>query len=323
MKKRTEYLVCIIITLLYAGSLYSQGLTIGSGTAFSLGGATLSLPGNLADNGTINAGTSTVIFNGASGNQTITNASGETFYNLTVDKTSGNVITQNDLNANGSITCTSGNLDLNGNSCTLGSSGLVSETNNNGVIGGSISITKTLNSPSSANPGNLGAEITSSANLGATLITRVTGLVDKANGNSSIKRNYKILPANDNGLNATLVFNYFPDELNGLTESNLVLFKSNNDTTWTNAGGTVNTTNHTVTLNGINSFSYWTLGSSTSPLPVELTSFMARTVGSKVELNWKTATEVNNFGFEVERSAVSDQQSANVRADSRKLNAES
>lgn len=44
-------------------------------------------------------------------------------------------------------------------------------------------------------------------------------------------------------------------------------------------------------------------------LPVELTSFSAKVDAGKVELLWKTATEVNNFGFEVERKTVSNEQS--------------
>ena len=39
-----------------------------------------------------------------------------------------------------------------------------------------------------------------------------------------------------------------------------------------------------------------------SIVPVELTSFTANVVGSSVELNWTTATELNNSGFEIERS---------------------
>lgn len=37
-------------------------------------------------------------------------------------------------------------------------------------------------------------------------------------------------------------------------------------------------------------------------LPVELTSFIALTIDNNIQLNWKTATEVNNYGFEVERT---------------------
>lgn len=39
-------------------------------------------------------------------------------------------------------------------------------------------------------------------------------------------------------------------------------------------------------------------------LPIELVSFTALARGSKVELNWATATEVSSYGFEVERNAV-------------------
>jgi len=40
---------------------------------------------------------------------------------------------------------------------------------------------------------------------------------------------------------------------------------------------------------------------SPSPLPVELSSFSAIILDEGVKLNWQTVTEVNNYGFEVER----------------------
>lgn len=40
-----------------------------------------------------------------------------------------------------------------------------------------------------------------------------------------------------------------------------------------------------------------------SPLPVELSSFSAALSGKSVVLNWRTETEVNNYGFDVERSS--------------------
>ena len=39
----------------------------------------------------------------------------------------------------------------------------------------------------------------------------------------------------------------------------------------------------------------------TSALPVELTSFSARQMGSTIQLKWNTATEINNRGFEIEK----------------------
>lgn len=40
------------------------------------------------------------------------------------------------------------------------------------------------------------------------------------------------------------------------------------------------------------------------PLPVELTSFAGRINNNVVTLTWQTATEVNNYGFSVERGSA-------------------
>ena len=40
----------------------------------------------------------------------------------------------------------------------------------------------------------------------------------------------------------------------------------------------------------------------TSPLPVELVYFAGNLNGNKIELRWRTETEVNNYGFDIERS---------------------
>ncbi len=45
----------------------------------------------------------------------------------------------------------------------------------------------------------------------------------------------------------------------------------------------------------------------TFPLPVQLTKFSAKVVGRSVILFWETATEVNNYGFEIERQAQTPQ----------------
>jgi hypothetical protein len=38
-------------------------------------------------------------------------------------------------------------------------------------------------------------------------------------------------------------------------------------------------------------------------LPIELSSFNIQTIDSGIKLNWKTATEINNYGFSVQRSS--------------------
>ncbi len=49
-----------------------------------------------------------------------------------------------------------------------------------------------------------------------------------------------------------------------------------------------------------------TIGTPGDPVPVELTAFSARYVRDNVELNWQTATELNNYGFAIERSEDGD-----------------
>lgn len=50
--------------------------------------------------------------------------------------------------------------------------------------------------------------------------------------------------------------------------------------------------------------------SNPAPLPVELTTFTVNLTSNTVELNWETATEVNNYGFEILRSVRNDSHSA-------------
>lgn len=44
-----------------------------------------------------------------------------------------------------------------------------------------------------------------------------------------------------------------------------------------------------------------------TPLPVELTSFRVGRIGARALLAWRTATETNNYGFEIQRSTETDQ----------------
>jgi hypothetical protein len=52
----------------------------------------------------------------------------------------------------------------------------------------------------------------------------------------------------------------------------------------------------------------WTIASITSlnGLPVELGSYTARQFGDRVQLEWKTESETNNLGFEIERRSTTD-----------------
>jgi len=292
----------LLLSLLQV-SLFAHGITIGSGTTFTGGSATISVSGNWSSSGTFTAGSSTVIFNGASGNQTITNSGGETFNNLTVNKAAGDVRLGGGVTVNGTLTVTSGDFDLNGYTCILGSSATLSETAGNTVKGtsGVIKTTRTLNAPNGVNVAGLGAVITSLVNMGSTVIERGHE-VQSGNGNDGIERYYNISPATNSGLNATLKFYYDESELNGTTESELTLFRSSDSgVNWSSEGGTCTPANNVIEKTGISSFLRWTASSSSSPLPVELVAFDAETENETVTLTWQTSTEVNNYGFEIAR----------------------
>ena len=81
-------------------------------------------------------------------------------------------------------------------------------------------------------------------------------------------------------------------------------------TTWTQetlpAEGSLNGIQHMQFVSGILGFSGGLAGTILKysvTLPVELTSFIANTTMGKVTLNWRTATEINNSGFEIQRKA--------------------
>ena len=60
-----------------------------------------------------------------------------------------------------------------------------------------------------------------------------------------------------------------------------------------------------ASIDGIRVATSW----SQAPLPVELTSFIALAGKNDVKLAWNTATEVNNYGFDIERRSMNNQQS--------------
>jgi hypothetical protein len=62
--------------------------------------------------------------------------------------------------------------------------------------------------------------------------------------------------------------------------------------------------NKSVTVRGLTAFSDFVLTDYSNPLPVELSEFSAAVTGRDVKLKWKTNSEINNRGFEIERRTV-------------------
>jgi hypothetical protein len=65
-------------------------------------------------------------------------------------------------------------------------------------------------------------------------------------------------------------------------------------------------TYHTLIFNTNSQSSYSSAATGNGILPVELSSFSAIVLDNAVRINWRTETEVNNYGFEIIRSAQND-----------------
>jgi hypothetical protein len=301
--------ILIVLLVLASKNVFSQ-LTIGPGGQLTLtGNAQLTLLNeDMINNGSFTAGTATVTFNGNS-STFIGGTQPTLFYNLEINKTTASTLQlQRLVSVTNQVNFIIGGLDLNGFDLNLGSSGILNgEKENSRVLangGGRVIALATLNAPVAANPGNLGAIISSSVNLGAVTIKRGhLSQVNSGGAGNSILRYYDIDPANNSSLNATLRFMYFDGELNGLDENTLTFFRSSDNTTWKDMGfNSRNTVANFVEKTGISAFSRWTLSSIGNPLPVHFLLFNTNCKGEKTLLTWRTAQEVNSERYDIEKS---------------------
>lgn len=286
------------------GDIRNEGTgTINNGGLYSVSGDITNNASNM-----MNTGTGDVKLNGTS-MQSLAGTNDIIFYNLDIDNSSVGIILNRGISVSNNLNMTDGNIDLNNYTIDLGTTGvLTNETASARIYGSSgvIQATRDLNAPSADDVAGLGLEITSSANMGTTQISRGHEAQSAAGGGIlGIERYYDVSPANNTGLDASITFNYYDVETTGHTEANLVSWKSiDGGSTWTNEGGTVNTTANQLTHSGIDGFSRWTLSDQVNnPLPVELLTFTARLTSlNQVQLDWVTATEINSKHFEVLRS---------------------
>ena len=279
-----------------SGNVDINGTFTQSGGVFTAPSTNLYVSDNFSQNsGTFTHNSGTVNLDGSS-NQTLS-CSG-TINNLTVNNAAG-VTVSSALTISNTLNLTDGLFDI-------GSNPPISPATITGNGGTAQKVLATLNAPNQQNLGQLGAIVTSAEDLGATTV-KVGFTAQSGYGNTGINRYYIITPNNNTGLNATLVFTYNDSELNGKDEADLILFKSTDEgSSWIGVPSTVNTTANTLTIEGLDGFSWWTAGDKDTPLPIKLLNFSAELKNEKVNLNWSTASEQNNDFFTIERLTNDD-----------------
>jgi len=122
----------------------------------------------------------------------------------------------------------------NGGSAVIGSQARLAEDESSGArltteSGGQIQATRTLDAPDGRNAAGLGAVLTSEVNLGETTIVRVHMVQETGVNGESIARYYDITTSANGSVNATFAFNYREAELNGLEESMLAFYRSEDE----------------------------------------------------------------------------------------------
>lgn len=303
-------LILSIIIICLVQQSFSQ-LNVGSTAQWvTTGNASVVLSDmNLVNNGTIAAGTGSFKFTGTQ-NTDISGSSMPSFYIVEMAKTNNaKILLSRNINVGSSIVFVSGQLDLNGNNILLSTgANISSETETNRIIGpngGFIEVTQNLNSPNGNNPGNLGAFITSPANLGSVTIRRGHTAQSGTGLAISICRYYHIIPTNNSSLNATLRLKYFDAELNGQSEPGLVIYQSNNGGgNWNNLSRTSNSTNaNYVEKTGITSLALQTLANDvqTAYGVTGLVFTGQRKKATEVTLKWTSQTETNMSHYQVQR----------------------
>jgi hypothetical protein len=298
----------IAFALLIPALIKAQGL-INTSSSYIVANGTVAIVCNnsgFTNNGVFNAGSSTISLTGSSStaNSFIAGSSSTVFNNLMMNKTANGVQLGSNITINGTLDLSNGDsLFLNNYNIDLGTTGSISgETSAKritGLTGGYIQIENALNVPAAINPGNIGIEITSAANLGSTIIRRG----HNQQGGASVYRYFDVIPTNNTGLDASITVHYWDQELGTIPESDLGIFFSDDNSYWSLVGqDALNTINNLVTKTGIGHLSRFTLADIGEPLTVTFLYVKANLNNEQTLLDWAVSSELNNDHFEIERS---------------------
>jgi hypothetical protein len=307
-----------IVTTVNSATCQDLEILLGASVTIS-GSSDLSVYGNFYNEGDPTLGAGTIRFR-SSAAQIISGPVPTQYTNVILDNSSTTVSLelQQNMEVSGTFTFVAGKVNLNGQNIDLGTTGeLVAEDNSRKIFGtaGEITATRTLVANTT---------YTNIAGIGLGIETGAVapGLTDFARGHfshqqlgvyNSIQRYFDISPTVNTGLDATMTFYYFEDELEDIDgidpiEDNLIPWRSTDaGLTWEGQHFPTrlsnDNVNNWVALTQIDGFSRWTLSDwLTEPLPVTLLSFTAEKDADRVALNWVTASEINSASFEVERS---------------------
>jgi alpha-amylase len=302
----------------FPSSITVKAFTIETGATLTVNnGSVLTVTDNVNGGGTVNG---YVQLQGAAA-QIIAGAI--TVSQLEINN-SNNVQLAANITVNNALTLTAGKVVLNANNLTLSSSATITgasssnyvQTNNTAATGGSLiqnvasssvifPIGNTRYTPVTlTNTGN--ATNMSVRSFESVLQNGTIGSAMTTTG--KINKTWLIIPSSTTGLNVNATFNWNAADEDVSFNRNLVAIGRNANTggsTWfrvSTNGAATGSNPYSYTASGLTGLQAFSVFSDVSVLPVSFIDFSGDLKSKQVILKWTTGSEINNKGFNIERS---------------------
>ena len=298
---------------------------------------TLYIKGDFTNNGTYTRDNGNVIFWDLD-DQLINGSSSTIFYNAELNKSPGKVTMSSNLEVANNLNLINGRLDLNTFTLTISNSATSAISYTNGyvkseLVDNSSKLQWNIGSTTGAHvipfgtisdiviPLTLDLTVGTIGNVTAStyptaanntpypttpeLVIQMRDSLFNDNSANVVDRFWQINKTGGSGT-VTATFTYAPGEEPANGETNLVAQLYNQTYNgWVTpfSSQSANTTNNTVTAPGVSNFGPFALSKSSSPLPIQLLKFKAKVNDQKhVDVDWITASEINNEFFTIQRS---------------------
>ena len=259
---------------------------------------------------------SSLIFNGSVSGHMVP-SSINALKNLTVNNSAG-VSLESNLSLNGTLALSGGALMTGADTITLTSTAVISRFA--GMVIGSMgahfadaaSRVFPVGTANGYSPATVSATTGSFPTIAPVVVTAMQGAAPGVPGTNVLQRYWSL----DGGsvTAASLTFQYLSSDVVGAEAAYSLSRKNPVTAIWEIEGGSVNALAHTGSITNANPSSLWTLGEA-GALPIQLMSFTGRMIQNNlVQLEWTTLSEVNTYGFYVQRRERNDIEFTTVSA---------
>ncbi len=113
-------------------------------------------------------------------------------------------------------------------------------------------------------------------------------------------------PVGGNAFTFDITYYYDPSLIGTISSEYNISIANYSTGIWTHFSSSLDVTQRKVTKSALSQLTTFTIDDEQSPLPVALKSFTAEASDRNVLLKWITLTEMNNFGFNIERRSEYD-----------------